>query len=268
MNYYERYCGDYARKTAGLSLQEHGAYTLMLDNYYANEAPLPVAYDDLYRICRAMKASERESVRSVADKYFPVADDGLRHNEKADEVIAKARKRIAAARANGVKLRESTGTPTGTPSGVSDGVASGPIGTTTRPQTPLKDKSKTLSAAADGVFARFWSAYPRKTAASRAKEAFKRINPDDALLASMLSALSTQKTTEQWLRGVIPHAATWLNQRRWDDEVKPAGANGAASGAERDRQCTNFRGDDRCSNPATFYSKVGTHGRCRECGPV
>ncbi len=103
MNYYERYCGDYQRDTAHLSLCEHGAFTMMLDTYYATEKPLPADYPALYRICRAMDKAEQLAVRSIADQFFPVAEDGLRHNGRADDMIDKARPKIDAARANGKK---------------------------------------------------------------------------------------------------------------------------------------------------------------------
>lgn len=103
MNYYERYCGDYGRDTGDLSLAQHGAYTLMLDHYYSTEKPLPSEHASLYRICRAMNKDEKEAVRAVADKFFPVSEDGLRHNPRADEEIADAQPRIAAARENGSK---------------------------------------------------------------------------------------------------------------------------------------------------------------------
>lgn len=101
MNYYERYCGDYGRKTGHLSLAQHGAYTLMLDTYYSTERPLPADYSALYRICRAMTKPEQEAVRAVADEFFPVSGDGLRHNARADAEISAAQPRIAAARDNG-----------------------------------------------------------------------------------------------------------------------------------------------------------------------
>lgn len=101
MNFYERYCGDYGRDTGDLSLAQHGAYTLMLDHYYATEKPLPADQASLNRICRAMNKAEQDAVRVVADRFFPVGEDGLRHNRRADEEIADAQPRIAAARANG-----------------------------------------------------------------------------------------------------------------------------------------------------------------------
>ena len=148
MNYYERYCGDYTRDTGHLSLQEHGAYTVMLDTYYATETPLPADYESLYRICRAMTGKEREAVRNVADAFFKLNGDGSRHNPKADEIIEKARKRIAAAKVNGSKNIPS-GLPSGIPSGLPNGSPIGHIGTSTRPQTPINTTSKALSGKPD-----------------------------------------------------------------------------------------------------------------------
>ena len=104
MNYYERYCGDYQRDTAHLSLAEHGAYTMLLDTYFSVEKPLPKELPSLYRVCRAMTRIEQQAVKTVAEQFFPVSEiDGLRHNPRADREIAKARPKIDAARINGRK---------------------------------------------------------------------------------------------------------------------------------------------------------------------
>ncbi|SFN39658.1 Uncharacterized conserved protein YdaU, DUF1376 family [Nitrosospira briensis] len=104
MNYYERYCGDYQRDTAHLSLAEHGAYTMLLDTYFSVEKPLPEDLASLYRVCRAMTRLEQQAVKNVAEQFFPVsAIDGLRHNHRADREIVKARPKIEAARINGRK---------------------------------------------------------------------------------------------------------------------------------------------------------------------
>jgi uncharacterized protein YdaU (DUF1376 family) len=104
VNYYERYCGDYQRDTAHLSLAEHGAYTMLLDTYFSVEKPLPEDLASLYRVCRAMTRLEQQAVKNVAEQFFPVSGiDGLRHNQRADREIAKARPKIEAARINGRK---------------------------------------------------------------------------------------------------------------------------------------------------------------------
>ena len=102
MNYYRRYLGDYMRDTMHLSLTEHGAYTLLLDAYYASERPLPVEYDALYRICRAMSGQEKEAVKVVADRFFPVKE-GARHNQRADREITVAQATIEKQRKSGVE---------------------------------------------------------------------------------------------------------------------------------------------------------------------
>lgn len=120
MNYVEFYPGDYKRDTARLSLAEHGAYTLLLADYYAGERALPKPYADLYRIANAQGAAEQKAVRLVADHYFPVGEDGLRHNTRADKEIAKAQKRIKTARENGAKNKPGknpAGDPVGMPAG-------------------------------------------------------------------------------------------------------------------------------------------------------
>lgn len=101
MNFYKRFMGDYARGTAHLSLAEHGAYSLLLDYYYATEKGLPDDIVALYRICRAFSTEEQQAVTSVADQYFPVCEDGLRHNSRADEQIEDDSLRIEVARENG-----------------------------------------------------------------------------------------------------------------------------------------------------------------------
>lgn len=89
MNWYPRYTGDYMRDTGHLSLAEHGAYTVLLDHYYSTGRPLPKEYGSLYRLCSAMSNEEQDAVKLVADSFFPVDDDGLRHNERADRELVR-----------------------------------------------------------------------------------------------------------------------------------------------------------------------------------
>lgn len=77
----------------------------------------------------------------------------------------------------------------------------------------------------DDRFDRFWSAYPRHTAKVNAKKSFDKLNPDEQLLSEMLRAVEAQKQSEQWTKDngqYIPHPATWINQRRWEDDLPKA----------------------------------------------
>lgn len=95
MIYFELYPGDYLRDTSRLSLTEHGAYLRLMLAYYAEEAPLPEAFSELFVIAGATTSADKAAVKKVADRYFPVGEDGLRRNGRADEEIAKAQERIA-----------------------------------------------------------------------------------------------------------------------------------------------------------------------------
>ena len=87
-SWYARYPGDYRRKTAHLSLVEHGAYCLCLDHYFSTGRPLPSEREALYRICGALNDKERAAADSVLDQFFTLEEDGY-HNPRADEELAK-----------------------------------------------------------------------------------------------------------------------------------------------------------------------------------
>lgn len=86
--------------------------------------------------------------------------------------------------------------------------------------TDKKEKQE-RERAAEARFARFWEAYPRKTAKLNAKKAFMKLDPDDRLMDAMMAALDRWKRSDQWTRDptYIPHPATWLNGERWNDQI-------------------------------------------------
>lgn len=100
MNYYPRFPGDYMRKTMHLSMLEDGAYTRLLDWYYANDRAIP--HDRRYAVSRATSSAERTAVDAVLCEFF-VTEEGHHRNLRADTEIAAAAKRIEAAKLNGSK---------------------------------------------------------------------------------------------------------------------------------------------------------------------
>jgi hypothetical protein len=71
-------------------------------------------------------------------------------------------------------------------------------------------------------FEKFWSAYPRRVAKAKARTSWKRQNLDvlaDVIMQdlAMRTALDNQWHAEN---SFVPHASTYLNQRRWEDEQK------------------------------------------------
>ncbi|MGI5977380.1 MAG: helix-turn-helix domain-containing protein [Candidatus Limivicinus sp.] len=70
------------------------------------------------------------------------------------------------------------------------------------------------------LFDRFYNSYPRKVNRAAAVKAWDKIRPDDMLLQQMLEALQQQKKSSQWQNPqYIPYPASWLNERRWEDDL-------------------------------------------------
>lgn len=67
-------------------------------------------------------------------------------------------------------------------------------------------------------FEAFWSLYPRKEGKHDALKAWLKNKKKIPKLEKLKSALEWQKNSDQWQRGIIPHASTWLNGHRWQDE--------------------------------------------------
>jgi uncharacterized protein YdaU (DUF1376 family) len=66
----------------------------------------------------------------------------------------------------------------------------------------------------------FWLLYPRKEAKQDALKAWRKIKPDE--LPAILAGLEVAIQTEQWRKdggNWIPLPPSWLNGRRWEDEI-------------------------------------------------
>jgi hypothetical protein len=50
-----------------------------------------------------------------------------------------------------------------------------------------KDKTKDKTHVSDCLFEEFWKAYPKKVSKAQASKAFRKLNPDQALLDAMLA---------------------------------------------------------------------------------
>ena len=92
-------------------------------------------------------------------------------------------------------------------------------------------------------FEEFWKVYPKKVSKVSARKAWMKIAGANGHAAEIIIGVEMWKSTEQWGDPrYIPHPATFLNERRWEDEVpkggqggKPRGGN-IGSAEERDRR--------------------------------
>ena len=65
------------------------------------------------------------------------------------------------------------------------------------------------------LFDQFWTLYPRKTSKQSASKAFAKLKDEDQQAAINNIARLYAETPVQY----VPHAATYLNQSRWEDQA-------------------------------------------------
>jgi hypothetical protein len=78
--------------------------------------------------------------------------------------------------------------------------------------------TETVSEPVESDFDRFWAQYPRKVGKQKAQKAWGRLTKKEKI--AIFGVLGAH--VSQW-RGVrpefVPHATSWLNGRRWEDEL-------------------------------------------------
>ena len=83
-----------------------------------------------------------------------------------------------------------------------------------------KNKKKNKDKCLIGDFEKFWQSYPRKEGKQKAESAFAKV---DAPVEILLDAIERHKKSAQWQKDngqFIPHPATWLNGKRWEDQLE------------------------------------------------
>lgn len=89
---------------------------------------------------------------------------------------------------------------------------------------PNPTRAREKDTLTDDGFDSFWKEYPNRVAKQDAVKAWKKLKVDPELLEKIMTGLSRWKASDEWSRDggrYIPHPASWLNGKRWEDEVKP-----------------------------------------------
>lgn len=223
MYHYPFHLRDYVTKTRHLSLMEDLAYRRLLDAYYTAEGPLPSTPQDCARLI--VMREQAVEVEAVLREFFVLTDRGW-ENPRCEEELAKYRKLADSARRANVSRWGSRSEST---SGSTSESTSGSDLERNADQIATKNQKprikKTPQPPAGEGFDEFWSAYPRKESKSTALASWNRIKPDATLRAKILASVAARSQTKEWLKdngAFIPFPATFLNQRRWEDEVATA----------------------------------------------
>jgi len=106
----------------------------------------------------------------------------------------------------------------------------------------IKKETITKEIAYSPKFETFWGAYPKKVGKGYAFQIWKKILSPKPTLEEILQSVDSHKQSLQWKKDggqFIPNPSTWLNQRRWEDEV-PVHAQSAGR-VHQTRECAKCR---------------------------
>lgn len=184
------------------------------------------ASDELIAARIGMPADDFQRHRAILLRGWESADDGRLYHpvivEKVLEMLAKKTRETQRKAEYRAKMKASTvpqlsrGTDMGR---TRDSGGSDDTGTSTGIRKP--SCSPSASKSPDNGFADFWEQYPKKVAKHAALKAWNKLKPSGQMLDDIMSGLGRQKASRDWQKDggqFIPHPASWLNDRRWDDE--------------------------------------------------
>lgn len=238
--YYRWFPGDYLRDTRRLTMLQHGAYRLLLDEYMTTGRPLGNDLPALYRVCMALSGEEQAAVRYVLEEFFVLQGPAWMHRRCEAELVHQ-RGRSEAAKAS-VAMREAKRTligrtsndPSNDPSNDDRTMIERSIERSSIQNQNQKEK-KHSSADADMPppgFVRFWATWPRSERKVARAECLKRWKARglEAETEAICQHVEACKPTKQWRDGYDPAPLTYLNQRRWLDGV-PEDSDSLTAGA-------------------------------------
>ena len=207
MHYYQHHIGDFIKATARLSDSQTIAYLRLLWMYYDTEKPLILDTELLaFQIGTSIQDTEL-----LLRTFFILTDEGWKQTRCEEEISSYREflnKKSMAGRASAEQRKNIRSTPV--QQTLNDSSADVQLTTNHKPITNINIYND--------QFEMFWKSYPKKTAKESAKKAWLKIKPNDELIAKITKAVKDQKLSEREQQ-FIPHAATWLNNKRWEDEI-------------------------------------------------
>ena len=224
--YYKRFPRDFLDGTIGLSLEEKGAYGIVLDLIYMRDGKLE---DNAQYIAGQLGCSVRKWL-TIREKLFSIGkiecNLGFISNSRADKLMVEARLYQDKQAENGKQPKQN------------NGVKKPPLKPNVKPEANQSDtdieessldKSKhTLSGESAKEFEDFVLAYPKAEGRNAARDEWDAAiaagaTPESILagLAAAQSVWNHEKREKRWIK----NAGTWLADRGWLDHAPIGGTH-------------------------------------------
>ena len=246
--YMPLFVADYLADTAHLSAAEHGAYLMLVMNYWQRGKPLPADDRKLARIAKMTDAEWQDS-RSTLAEFF-VEHDGVWSHKRveaemavAEEKTAKAKKAARASaearQANAQQMLSERSADTELLGEVRLGKEE-PKPETDLPTPNVRAVGKPTRPAVADEFDQFWAAYPSRGGAANPKQpardkfarAVKSGCEPSVLISAAKRYAEIERNAGRFGTEKIAQAVTWLNQRRWADYAELATAESSKPSQE------------------------------------
>jgi uncharacterized protein YdaU (DUF1376 family) len=245
--YMQLYVADYLADTAHLTTAEHGAYLLLLFNYWQRGESFKAKDERTLngRLASVARMSNEEFavVKETISEFFEISENEWFHcriERDLEAVNSKSAKasnagKLSAQRRAEKKAVDIEGNSNGRSTDVqrtnersfnhtdtdtnTDTDKYKPIDRNSAQIVPIaQPKPEPRTSALDGEFSEFWKRYPKKVGKDKALQAWKKKKPriDDVMFA-----LSWQIASDQWTKEegkYIPNPTTYINEGRWKDE--------------------------------------------------
>jgi len=208
MHYYQHHIGDFIKATSRLTDSQAMAYLRLIWMYYDSEKPLS---NDI-EVLALQIGLPIDDVHLLLRAYFRL-EDGVWKHSRCDAEIEEYRsfvdKKSLAGKASAEQRKNKRLT---TAEQVLNECST---------DVQLTNNHKPITNNQEYIdrFDVFWKQYPRKVAKPNALKAWLKIKPDDVVLKKMLDAINQQGLPSKEIQ-FVPHPASWLNAKRWEDEIK------------------------------------------------
>ena len=236
------YLGAYIKNTQRLSTLEHGAYFLLIMEYW-QQGSLP---DDDKQLAQITRLTEREwkKIRATIQAFFV---DGWVHERIEEELskadgknvarvqsgraggIAKAKREAAKRLANATNLPEQNGSNALASSSQSQ-LGSNEPNSSLRSERAKPDRKHEFP---PNAFEVWYADYPEKVGRGAAESAFEKVRKSDSVsFDDLVQGLRHYRRTKPVDRAWC-NPATWLNQKRWADRPASSPTVVSNQGGER-----------------------------------
>lgn len=228
--YWDAYLAD----TTHLTTEEHGAYMLLLAAMWRRNGSIPEDDSDIARILGMTKGKWAKTKARLAG--FLIFENGEISQKKLQKLWKNTQEKIEKNRANGAKGGRPVSSKNNDLAKANGSVSDNPIKTIPEPEPEpepevREDTNVSLSAEptlpavaqdAGPSFPEFWAVWPLgKICKQAAEKAWRKLSVADRAIAIDRAQVWSAHWRHNHPQASPIHPASYLNGKRWTDEIQP-----------------------------------------------